>query len=235
MLYLFFGYWMASNNQLLANSHLSPMQSQRDVFETGHTYSSVMSNQGWEGFEWPLLLCAIFLMVVYFFGYYLEVCIAKCFPSISIGDIDLNEEIDNYWAALDEGDRKWSIEEEKHSRLQLLTSEILTNEQFERLKSVPMTTGKTLQGTHSYDILANPLYFDDFQYITAAEPDRAEIIIDNDKDEENDAAQSDLVRVALNLAYLTETEARNFKFTPTGLRGCNAAPTKGYQSVNEMI
>ena len=73
-----------------------------------------------------------------------------------------------------------------------------------------MTAGKTLQGCHSYDILANPLYLDDFQYVTAAEDDRAEMIIDDDDDEGNDAAQSDLVRISLNLAYMNEDEARNF-------------------------
>ena len=51
-----------------------------------------------------------------------------------------------------------------------------------------MTSGRTLQGTHSYDILANPQYFDDFQYVSAAEEDRNDIIIDDDSDEENDAA-----------------------------------------------
>ena len=61
---------------------------------------------------------------------------------------------------------------------------------------------------HSYDILANPLYLDDFQYVTAAEDDRDEMIIDDDDDEGNDAAQSDLVRVCLNLAYMTEDKAR---------------------------
>ena len=73
-----------------------------------------------------------------------------------------------------------------------------------------MTTGKTLQGVHSYDILANTLYLDDFQYVTAAEDDRAEMIIDDDENEGNDAYQSDFVRMCLNLAYLTEKEAEDF-------------------------
>jgi hypothetical protein len=81
---------------------------------------------------------------------------------------------------------------------------ILTDSQVERLKTAPDPKGKTLQGVHSYDILANPLYLDDFQYVTAAEDDRDEMIIDDDSDEGNDAAQSDLVRVCLNLAYMTE-------------------------------
>ena len=46
--------------------------------------------------------------------------------------------------------------------------------------------------------------------MTAAEDDRAEMIIDDDDDEGNDAAQSDLVRISLNLAYMNEDEAHNF-------------------------
>jgi len=99
-----------------------------------------------------------------------------------------------------------------------------------------MTKGKTLQGVHSYDILANPLYFDDFQYITAARDDRDRLIIDGDDNEGDDAAQSDLVRVALNLAYLTENEARTFKFTPEGLKGnAGLGDTKGYQSPDNVV
>lgn len=71
---------------------------------------------------------------------------------------------------------------------------------------------------HSYDILANPLYLDDFQYVTAAEDDRAEMIIDDDDDEGNDAMQSDLVRISLNLAYMTEENARSFRFNKSGMQ-----------------
>ena len=63
-------------------------------------------------------------------------------------------------------------------------------------------------GVHSYDILANPLYLDDFQYISSSVENRAYFIIDNDADETNDMAQSDAVRVALNMAYLPENEAK---------------------------
>ena len=48
--------------------------------------------------------------------------------------------------------------------------------------------------------------------MTAAEDDRDEMIIDDDVDEGNDAAQSDMVRICLNLAYLTEKEANGFTF-----------------------
>merc|ERR1712060_170942 len=138
-------------------------------------------------------------------------CLQKCFPTLAIGDVEIDEEIDNYWAALDDEDRKWSIREEENVRT-AGSFPILTDEQKEALETTPKTDGKTLQGVHSYDILANPLYLDDFQYVTAAEDDRNEMIIDDDVEEGNDAAQSDMVRICLNLAYLTEKEATSFSF-----------------------
>ena len=67
-----------------------------------------------------------------------------------------------------------------------------------------MTEGRTLQGCHSYDILANPLYEGNFQYVSASLENRDNYIIDDDDDEGNDAVQSDIVRCALNLAYMNE-------------------------------
>ena len=155
--------------------------------------------------------------LIWYFGEWLSNCLYECFPNLRIGDIEINEDIDNYWAALDDEDRKWSQEEERNVR-ENLGSKILTDEQYNRLNEVPKTTGKTLQGVHTYDILANTLYLDDFQYVTAAEGDeRADMIIDDDDEEGNDAAQSDLVRVGLNLAYMTEDKARKFKFDKNAL------------------
>lgn len=86
----------------------------------------------------------------------------------------------------------------------------------------------TVQGTHSYDVLANPNYFDDFVYIPVyqqldydATPQygnddmkdrRSLFIIDADSDEENDEWVCDKVRVGLNLAYLHEKAAMSFVF-----------------------
>ena len=43
--------------------------------------------------------------------------------------------------------------------------------------------------------------------------DREKYIIDDDEDEENDNAQSDLVKMILSLAFLTEDKAANFSFS----------------------
>jgi hypothetical protein len=42
--------------------------------------------------------------------------------------------------------------------------------------------------THTYDILANPYYAEQFQYVTPAVDDRSKMIIDSDSEEGNDAA-----------------------------------------------
>ena len=41
---------------------------------------------------------------------------------------------------------------------------------------------------------------------------------DDDDDEGNDAAQSDLVRICLNLAYMNEQTAREFKFNKNDMK-----------------
>ena len=211
LLYLAFGYWMASNQQLISNGHLEKMSSTQDTPITSHTYGSVFDPDGWVGVKWPLLVALIILSVLYFCGSWIEALLAKCCEALRIGDIELNEEIDNYWAALDSNDREWSQKEEENNR-NLPISQLLTDEQYDRLNSTKPTDGKTLQGVHSYDILANPLYLDDFQYVSAAEENRDLLIIDDDDQEGNDTAQSDLVRIALNMAYLTEQEGRTLKF-----------------------
>ena len=43
--------------------------------------------------------------------------------------------------------------------------------------------------------------------------EREKYIIDDDDDEDNDTAQSDLVKMILNLAFLTEKQAKQFTFS----------------------
>ena len=72
-----------------------------------------------------------------------------------------------------------------------------------------------LHNTHTYDILANPHYVNHFQYISASigASKREKMIIDSDTDEENNAVQSDLVRICLNLAFLPEHRGKAFQYS----------------------
>lgn len=69
-----------------------------------------------------------------------------------------------------------------------------------------------MQGVHSYDVLANTLYTDAFQYYSAVVPNRNDMIRDDDSDDDNNEAQSDLVKIFLNLAFLPEKKALHFSF-----------------------
>lgn len=82
----------------------------------------------------------------------------RVFPSLKIGDMELDEDIGTYWESLDEQDRKWSKEEEHNARKNLANMRITTDDAYAKLKSITKSNEKTVQGVHSYDILANPNY-----------------------------------------------------------------------------
>jgi len=79
---------------------------------------------------------------------------------VAVGEIELDEDLDNYFNTLDDHDRQWSIKEEENCR-NVLNMKILTEYTLNKLKTTKMGASH-MQGVHSYDILANPLYLDDF-------------------------------------------------------------------------
>ena len=58
----------------------------------------------------------LFLIFVNFFSATVRACIKGCCPAVIEDDINIDEDIANYWSSLDENDRKWSIKEEENSR-----------------------------------------------------------------------------------------------------------------------
>ena len=154
--------------------------------------------------------------------------VERFMPGCVIGDIEIDEDIKNYWNSLDSQDREWSIKEEKNCRSNLGGMKIMTDDSWAKLKKAKGNhDSKNLQGVHSYDILANPNYLESFQYVSASQADRGDFIIDDDDNEDNDAAQSDLVRVVLGLAFIPNP--KNFKFTSellTELRRAHNAAQK---------
>jgi hypothetical protein len=118
---------------------------------------------------------------------------------------------------IDDHDRHWSVAEEEHSR-NALNLKVLPDETLNKFKETKLKEGCQMKGVHCYDILANPLYLDDFQYFSPAMEDREKYIIDDDEDEGNDTAQSDLVKVILNLAFLTSKQAKEFTFSKSAVK-----------------
>ena len=63
-----------------------------------------------------MLLGFIGLTLMVIFGGIFMKAFESCFKCLKIGDLILDEDIDNYWLALDEEDRAWSVKEEENSR-----------------------------------------------------------------------------------------------------------------------
>lgn len=68
VMFLFFGYWMVSNQQLLSNDNLTPVARSSDVDPSNHLFQSFFEKSGWEGLEWPMAGTFLFLLTLYFFG-----------------------------------------------------------------------------------------------------------------------------------------------------------------------
>lgn len=189
---------------------LSPKADAKGSTISGHTAWSIFHSEGWIIPAWPYLLLFWLWLVYLIFGAWIWSRMIHHFPSLEIGDVVIDEDIDNYYKALDDEDRLWTIKEEENCR-NVLGMKCMPEDAFNRLKCA-ISSDATIEGVHTYDILANPLYTDSFQYFSAALPDREMYIVDDDDDEDNDNVQSDLVRAALNLAYMTEDKAITFKF-----------------------
>merc|ERR1712060_230361 len=71
---------------------------------------------------------------------------------------------------------------------------------------------KPCQGIPWYNMLANLDYCQDFAYISTDNEKRAELIVDDDDNEDNDMEQSDLVALILNLGFIEEHIARGIHF-----------------------
>ncbi len=225
-----FGFWMASNKQMLSNENLYTKERMISPDTTHHTVDRVFALEFAEAPAWPLLVIFTLLLVNQLLGSWVAKKLYACFPSLEIGDIEIDEDIENYWVSLDDKDRKWAVMEDQYAHeklgLQILTKRqkqaLLESEKQKNQLDQSAADGerpplRSLQGCHSYDILANPLYFDDFQYVSASVENRDQFIIDDDDEEGNDAVQSDIVRFALNLAYMNEKEAHEFEFDATSV------------------
>lgn len=68
IVYLAFGYWMCSSNQLLSNDYLVPLQTIQQTPLTQHTVLEVFSASGLAAPAWPLLVMTFVISTFVVFG-----------------------------------------------------------------------------------------------------------------------------------------------------------------------
>ena len=184
----------------------------------GHTWYNALTPSGaFQSGPAGVLLIFFFCYGIYIFMRGpLEYISSFCCKNMMMKGYQGNEEIDLYQNCLDDMDKQWSLMEEENSNKYGIQT--MLKETKDSFKEGKMADDKFhLQGCHTYDILRNPQYISAFQYFAADLPDREDFIIDGDDDTGNNYTQSDLVRIALNLAYLSQDDIQSMNFDSEGI------------------
>lgn len=115
-LYLIFGYWMLTNPTLLGNDPV-PINRIDGKQLTDHFWDSFFEERNLNpGVALPFYAMSI----VYFFFLLFKGAIWSLLTTIcpcwAVGEISVEEGLENYYAALDDEDRNWLVKEEEYAR-----------------------------------------------------------------------------------------------------------------------
>jgi hypothetical protein len=156
LVYMLMGLWMSGNRQIFGN-HTYPIKHATDPAKSGHTIAQVFSNDEWDQSR-PFFIIAMILLIGIPLGA-VSAWILQCF---GIGEVDINidEDLANYYDAVEDEDRDEIIKDEENIRSEYhfkkLTDKTLVN--FQQAKNVE----NSIQGVYNYDILSNPEYIQAF-------------------------------------------------------------------------
>ena len=208
VLMLTFGYWQMTNRQIFKGVSF-PKQFSGEVAETGHNMWKQWSLAKWDHSA-PMLTLFILVILGLFVGGIIKWIISKIIGRSLDVDLNVDEDLPHYMRALEQEDKDWWVAEENNCR-KVLGFKMIDDKTLANI-TANGTSSRTIEGVHCYDLLANPNYVQDFQYVPADVPNRDEYINDDDDDDENNSAQSDLVRLVLCMGFMSENSARNFSF-----------------------
>lgn len=114
VMYMFANYMYLGNQQIFGNVTLS-LSSIDDIIRSGHkliiSYSDIKVDQ-----SFPALMLTLVFVALIPFGSILTLFIDKLFPGFFGVNISVDEDLKNYFTALDQDDRHWIIAEEQHTR-----------------------------------------------------------------------------------------------------------------------
>ena len=153
-----------------------------------------------------MILISISLIVIHIARSYFYETMSSLGYSITSTTIEVDENLPNFFESVKLSDADWVVEENKYYR-ETYQLKFVDQDFADRLDDTKVAK-KPISGIAWYNILANPRYIRDFNYMTASLPDREDYIVDGDSDEGNDCEQSDLVKILLNLAYLEPEMAK---------------------------
>lgn len=178
VLHLLFGYWMLSNKQIFHNVwHY--INYAKGVMQTEHTLDNIIVDQAA-----PLLLMGAAILVIIIMQTFFKKTLKNWGFSFGGSKINVDENLPQFFTAIKLSDADWLLAENKN--LKESYGFQMISEQVANILDTVGPPKKAIQGVPYYMILANPLYYRDFQYICCNVPDRATLIKDDDDDEDND-------------------------------------------------
>lgn len=99
---------------------------------------------------------------------FIRIAILYFFPKLRLMRFSVDEDLENYFKALDFQKKNWWIKEEENCR-KTMNFRTLDDETYRKLVLTDEAES-TITGVHCYDILANPKYVEEFQYVPADVP-----------------------------------------------------------------
>jgi len=114
MVYMLMSYWMLTNNQIFDNV-VYPVEKVTDVLRSGHTIISDFKDLKYDqGF--PLLIMGLTLLFMMPFGFIIMGIIGMVAPGVFGVHLNVDEDLANYFEALEMDDRNWMLKEEDNMR-----------------------------------------------------------------------------------------------------------------------
>ena len=217
ILLLFNGYWMLDNQQMFQNV-INLKDTTLSLMSTGHSLSTIGSVSQAS----PLLLLGLAVLVIFFAQTFFGELLEKFGFGFSDTKIEVDENLPNFFAAVRLSEADWAVSENGYYKetynMPLIDGELA-------LKLDDTKSAKSpIQGIHWYNLLANPVYAQQFAYISIKTDNRNDLIVDDDDNEDNDCEQSDMVQLILNLAFISDGFVKDIKFGPgvsTQIKGIN--------------
>ena len=176
--FLFNGYWMLSNRQIFDN-HWAYIMKSSDHMKSAHILNLHSFNWATHVELFALAGVLIFLLQRFAKDYLRVLGISMA----SEKDIEVEEGLPNFFEALKITSQDEVIKESENMK-DNFKIEIEDPVLVERLKGLGVPN-LTIQGTPWYNILSNPIYFEDFYYIGAHIDEREKLIKDGDDKDGN--------------------------------------------------
>jgi len=210
------GYWMLDNQQMF-KGYINPIATSTDYMKTGHTFNTLSQVSQAS----PLLLIGIAITIIFFMQTFMNDLLIQWGFGFSAVEIEVDENLPNFFRACKIRDSEWYVAEDAYYQ-EKYAMDLIEDDLSKKLDALEGPPKAPIQGIHWYAILANPYYSEQFAYIPLDVPNRSNLIVDDDDNEENDCEQSDMVSLILNLAFVSDGFVKDMVFETgisTQLRG----------------